>query len=79
MMPDLSGMEVHAELSRRRPDQAVRMVFMTGGTFTERARSFLEALTVGHLEKPFRPPDVLRIVERALDSHGLAGSPQRMN
>jgi signal transduction histidine kinase len=79
MMPNVSGMDVHAELSRSRPEQASRMVFMTGGTFTARARGFLDALTVGHLEKPFRPPDVLRIVEHVLTERGLTGQSQRLN
>jgi signal transduction histidine kinase len=79
MMPEVSGMDVHAELSRSRPDQAGRMVFMTGGTFTARARGFLDALTVGHLEKPFRPPEVLRCITQVLDAHGLSGCAQRMN
>jgi CheY-like chemotaxis protein len=42
MMPQMTGMDLHAALTRAAPDQAARMVFLTGGAFTERARRFLE-------------------------------------
>jgi CheY-like chemotaxis protein len=42
MMPNITGMDVHAELMRRAPEMAERMVFITGGAFTEQAREFLE-------------------------------------
>lgn len=39
MMPDTTGMDLHHELVRIAPDQVDRMVFMTGGAFTAKARS----------------------------------------
>ena len=42
MMPDLTGMDVYEELSQSAPHMAERIVFMTGGTFTPRARAFLD-------------------------------------
>jgi CheY-like chemotaxis protein len=53
MMPDMSGMELHAWISRIAPDQAARMVFLTGGIFTSGARAFLAAVPNTHIEKPF--------------------------
>ena len=38
MMPELTGMELHQELREIAPDQADRMVFLTGGAFTPSAR-----------------------------------------
>ena len=52
-MPDMTGMELHAELLRIAPDQAERMVFMTGGSFTPSAREFLDTVERPRLEKPF--------------------------
>jgi signal transduction histidine kinase/CheY-like chemotaxis protein len=52
MMSEMSGIEFHAELARRAPERAARMVFMTGGAFTARARSFLQATTNRCVEKP---------------------------
>jgi PAS domain S-box-containing protein len=52
MMPVMTGMDLYAELVRRAPEVASRLVFMTGGAFTPRARSFLESVTNPCLEKP---------------------------
>ena len=52
MMPELTGMDLHAELEKIAPDQASRMVFMTGGAFTPRAREFLERVPNARVEKP---------------------------
>jgi PAS domain S-box-containing protein len=58
MMPQLSGMELHQQLARARPEAARRMVFMTGGAFTDRAREFLEQVGNPQLGKPFAPQDL---------------------
>ena len=34
MMPEMTGMDLYAELEQLAPDQAARMVFVTGGAFT---------------------------------------------
>jgi signal transduction histidine kinase len=52
-MPEQSGADLHAELLRRMPEQAERMVFLTGGAFTPRARAFLEQVSNRCVEKPF--------------------------
>jgi CheY-like chemotaxis protein len=51
MMPELSGMDVAERLSRTAPDVLPRIVYLTGGAFTERARKFL-AEGRPFLEKP---------------------------
>ncbi|HME90910.1 MAG TPA: response regulator [Myxococcaceae bacterium] len=55
MMPNMSGMELFAELAQREPEASRRMVFFTGGAFTERTIRFLEAVPNERLEKPFDP------------------------
>jgi len=52
MMPELSGIELHELLERDDPELAKRTVFLTGGAFTGRAQTFLEAVGQPHLEKP---------------------------
>jgi PAS domain S-box-containing protein len=52
MMPEMSGMDVYAELSRVAPDQVDKMIFLTGGAFTARAREFLEQVPNARIEKP---------------------------
>lgn len=53
MMPQMTGMDLHAALQARTPEMAERMVFMTGGVFTSRARTFLDTIPNQRLEKPF--------------------------
>jgi CheY-like chemotaxis protein/PAS domain-containing protein len=53
MMPRVTGMDLHVELSRIAPDQAERVVFLTAGAFTSRARAFLESTSNLRIEKPF--------------------------
>jgi PAS domain S-box-containing protein len=52
MMPVMTGMDLYAEVVRRAPQLAGRIVFMTGGAFTPRARAFLESVVNPCLEKP---------------------------
>jgi PAS domain S-box-containing protein len=53
MMPQITGMEVHATVSKLDPAQAERIVFVTGGAFTESARTFFENTANHRIEKPF--------------------------
>ena len=52
MMPDMSGMDLYAEIGRIAPAQAERMIFITGGAFTPKAREFLEEVPNPRVEKP---------------------------
>ena len=52
MMPELSGIELHELLVQDDPELAKRTIFFTGGAFSGRAQSFLEAVGQPHLEKP---------------------------
>lgn len=58
MMPGVSGMDVHARLKADHPELAARMVFMTGGAYTPRARTFLQQVAPRCLQKPFFIDDV---------------------
>jgi CheY-like chemotaxis protein len=64
MMPDMTGMDLQRELLLLVPDQAHRMVFVTGGAFTEQARQFLTDLPNQYLEKPFDQTKLRGIVQR---------------
>lgn len=52
-MPDINGIELYRQVGERYPDQARRMVFMTGGVASEDAAQFLQAAPLGHVDKPF--------------------------
>jgi CheY-like chemotaxis protein len=62
MMPQITGMELHAEIVRLDPAQATRIVFLTGGAFTPLARDFLLNTTNRRIEKPFDIRDVRQLV-----------------
>jgi signal transduction histidine kinase len=62
MMPEVTGMQIHDELSRSVPDQANRMVFLTGGAFTSGAREFLDTISNPRIDKPFEMTNLLAIV-----------------
>jgi PAS domain S-box-containing protein len=53
MMPQVTGMDLHATLAREIPELTDRMIFMTGGAFTLRARQFLDGIPNPRIEKPF--------------------------
>jgi PAS domain S-box-containing protein len=50
MMPEVTGMDVYEQLP---PEARARVVFLTGGAFTDRARNFLERVPNRRLHKPF--------------------------
>jgi len=52
MMPEISGVELHAELLRIAPEQAHRMIFLTGGAFSRSSQQFLESIQNRWFEKP---------------------------
>jgi len=52
MMPEMTGMDLHDVLLAERPEYAGRLVFLTGGAFTERAREFITRTSAPVLDKP---------------------------
>jgi signal transduction histidine kinase/CheY-like chemotaxis protein len=66
MMPEISGMDVYEALRLLSPTLQRRVVLMTGGAFTARARQFLASVDAVMIEKPFQPGQ-LHAVVHALD------------
>ena len=64
MMPQMSGMELHARVTALAPALAERFVFVTGGAFTDAAADFLRTTTNGWIEKPFDPRALRELVDR---------------
>ncbi|GEJ58805.1 ATP-binding protein [Anaeromyxobacter diazotrophicus] len=62
MMPELSGPAFHQELARARPELAQRVVFLTGGAFTEGTLAFLEATDLPRLQKPCDAAELVRVL-----------------
>ena len=65
MMPGMTGMELHATVAKRVPEQADRFVFVTGGAFTPAATDFVERVSNTVLTKPYD----LRALNAAVGVH----------
>jgi signal transduction histidine kinase len=74
MMPEVSGIDIHEYLSREHPAVARRMVFMTGGAFTSKAKLFLSTVLNERIDKPFSITQVSQLIERHLDARRRRGS-----
>ena len=66
MMPDVTGMDIYNALRESAPEQAERMIFMTGGAFTPWAREFLDHTPNLHVEKPFNAQNLRALVRDLL-------------
>ena len=66
MMPEMTGMDLHEAVSNRDPECAARMIFLTGGAFTARAREFLDTVSNLRIEKPFDTQNLRAIVNDRL-------------
>jgi CheY-like chemotaxis protein len=65
-MPEISGMDLYKKLSRLRPGTAERMVFMTGGAFTERSRDFISRVKNQCIDKPIDLRQLRQLVTTTL-------------
>ncbi|HEY0986701.1 MAG TPA: two-component regulator propeller domain-containing protein [Kofleriaceae bacterium] len=52
MMPNMTGIELIEEVRRLAPEQANRIIFLSGGAFTAQTREQLDSLGAPQLEKP---------------------------
>lgn len=67
MMPDVTGMDVFGHVEEHHPELVERMLFMSGGTYTETAQAFRERIGTRFLEKPIV---VERLLERVQEAQG---------
>lgn len=62
MMPLGDGMNFYERLGRLEADLQAKVIFMTGGAFTAKARALLYSVPSRTLEKPFQPDSLRRIL-----------------
>lgn len=67
IMPEMTGMDVYRAALQRAKPLHDRIVFMTGGAFTQRARDFLESVPNLRIEKPFDLSHLERTIYEAAD------------
>lgn len=63
MMPELSGIDVYERARQVCPGQEDRIVFITGGAFTEHAAKFIDSIDNPKLGKPFDAGEVRALVK----------------
>ena len=66
MMPEMTGMALHDRLAAANPDQAAKMVFLSGGAFAQEAIEFLQRVPNARLEKPFTSTELRAAVTNLL-------------
>lgn len=66
MMPEMLGSDLYEEIERAAPDQAARMIFVTGGATTAKAKAFLSSVERPVLTKPFSPQELRGLVLQLL-------------
>jgi PAS domain S-box-containing protein len=65
-MPGTTGMDVYSHLREHAPDLAERLVFISGGAYTQATRDFVRSVRNRILEKPVRPDELLATIDEAL-------------
>jgi signal transduction histidine kinase/ActR/RegA family two-component response regulator len=75
MMPVMTGIDLFDALTAIAPDQADRMILLTGGAFTTTAREFLQRWPHPCLEKPIEAERLRALVHALVGraAHGPAG------
>ncbi len=68
MMPAVTGMDLFETLRAQHPGREARVIFLTGGAFTPRARAFLDEIDNPVLQKPFRLAKVRDTVAALIDA-----------
>jgi signal transduction histidine kinase len=64
MMQGMDGAGLYEMISKLFPGLERRMIFMTGGAFTKKARSFLQEIPNSRLDKPFELETLIDAIEK---------------
>jgi len=65
-MPGTTGMDVYERLREQVPELADRLVFISGGAYTQAAQDFIRSVRNRVLEKPVRPEVLLATIDAAM-------------
>lgn len=63
MMPETTGLQLHAELSASHPEVARKMIFMSGGVFTTGMRDALEKVDNVRVDKPIDMATLMTVMK----------------
>lgn len=70
MMDDLSGIDVYDRLKSEAQDVEKRIIFVTGGAFTDRAQTFLDNISNYCIEKPFTRNELEQALQNIISEFG---------
>jgi signal transduction histidine kinase/DNA-binding response OmpR family regulator len=73
IMPGMTGMQLFETVRERDPAQAARFVFLTGGTSSPEARSFLLGVDSPRAYKPLGADEIVRLIARCLRQFSAEG------
>jgi CheY-like chemotaxis protein len=68
MMPEFSGVDFYEAMARERPELIPKIVFMTGGAYSPKARAFLDSVPNARIEKPFWPEQLEAVLSQVCGS-----------
>ncbi|HXX70547.1 MAG TPA: response regulator [Polyangiaceae bacterium] len=74
MMPDLNGVELRNRIEELAPEQAARVVFVTGGLLLPHVRSMLDDVPNTVLEKPIDIEGLRELIRRRVRTSWQAPS-----
>jgi PAS domain S-box-containing protein len=66
MMPNMTGIELFDRLEALAPQQATRVIFLTGGVFTPQTQARLEASGTAQLQKPVTAEELRECVAKLI-------------
>ena len=66
LMPNMTGLELSEELERVAPDQARRLIFLSGGVFNPQTRERLAQIGAPQLAKPIAAHELRACVQRVV-------------
>ncbi len=70
MMPDITGLDLFARLEQNSPALLRKLVFMTGGAFTQEAQEFIDRIDQPCLEKPFSHGELDQAIDQVVRGRG---------
>jgi CheY-like chemotaxis protein len=74
MMPAMDGIEFHRRVAKALPDEANRIVFITGGAITARVEAFFNRVSNTLLEKPIDIDGLKALIDRRVSGAAGGGS-----
>jgi len=67
-MPDVSGADFYHRISESYPGLEKRIIFMTGGAYTDDLKEFISHVENSCLDKPFEQEELVHAIEKMIST-----------